>query len=165
MVSGSTIHKQKRKFFALVSVSSCLPPPTPTFYKTILRFLKSSGKRYSRDMKRSSSSYFNSRKQQSYVGLSVQLRRQGGKWRRRPRRKPRNRELWRKRRRRRGCWSTSNDSEMRCQRKKLSYWRRLKNPRLWGLNARRLPPEIRRGNSSLRRLKKSNRRSTTEVPQ
>jgi len=27
MVSRSTIYKQKRKFFALVSVSLCLPPP------------------------------------------------------------------------------------------------------------------------------------------
>jgi len=78
------------------------------------RSLKSSGKRCSRDTRRSSSSYFNSRKWQGYVGLSMWLRRQRKKWRRRPKRKLRDRGLQRKRRRRRGCWSTSNDSKMRC---------------------------------------------------
>jgi len=63
MVSGSTIHKQKRKFFALVSVSSCLSLPTPIFHKIIPRSWKNSGKRCSRGTRRrSSSSYFNSRK-------------------------------------------------------------------------------------------------------
>ena len=47
MVPRSTIHKQKRKFFTLISVLSCLPPPTLTFHKTTLRYLKSSGKRCS----------------------------------------------------------------------------------------------------------------------
>jgi len=56
MVPGSTIHKQKRKFFALVSVSLCLPPSTPTFYKTIPRFWKNSGKKCNRDIRRSSGS-------------------------------------------------------------------------------------------------------------
>jgi len=55
IIPGSTIHKQKRKFFAVVSVSLCLPLPTPTFHKTMPRFWKSSSKRCSRGMRRSSS--------------------------------------------------------------------------------------------------------------
>jgi len=51
MVPRSTIHKQKRKFFALVSVSLCLSPLSPTFHKTMPRFLKSS-----RGIRRSSGS-------------------------------------------------------------------------------------------------------------
>jgi len=74
MVPRSIIYKWRRKFFALVSVLSCLPPPTPIFHKTTLRFLKCSGKRYSGGMKRSSGSWSNWKKQQSYVGLSTQLR-------------------------------------------------------------------------------------------
>jgi len=54
MVPRSTIHKQKKKFFALVSVSLCLPLPTLIFHKTMPRFLKSSDKRCSRGMRRSS---------------------------------------------------------------------------------------------------------------
>jgi len=41
------------------------------------------------------------------------LRRLGGKQRRRPRRKLRGRELWRKKREKGGQWSTSNGSETR----------------------------------------------------
>jgi len=79
MVPGSTIHKWKRKFVALVSVLLYLSLPTPTFHRIMPRYLKSSGKRYSGDMKRSNSSCFNSRKWQDYVGLSAQLKRQGEK--------------------------------------------------------------------------------------
>ena len=94
MVPRSTIYKSRRKFFALVFVLSYLPPPTPIFHKMMLRSLKSRG------IKRSSSSCFNLRKQQGYIGLSTWLRRQREKWRRRSRRKLRDRELQRKRRRR-----------------------------------------------------------------
>jgi len=80
----------------------------------MLRSLKSSGKRCSRGMRRSSSSYFNSRKWQGYIGLSAWLKRQGGKQRRRPKRKSRDRGLQRKKRRRKEHWSTFNDSETRC---------------------------------------------------
>ena len=44
MVPRSTIHKWKRKFFALVSVLLCLSLSTPTFHKTTLRFWKCSSK-------------------------------------------------------------------------------------------------------------------------
>jgi len=44
----------------------------------------------------------------------MQLRRQGGKWRRRPGRKLRDKELWRRRRKKGEQWSTSNSSETRC---------------------------------------------------
>jgi len=63
------------------------------------------------------------------------LRRLEGKWRKRPRRK------------------------------KPPYWRELKDPRSWDPNVRRSPPEIRRGNGLLRRLKGSNKESTTEALQ
>ena len=46
MVPRSTIHKQKRKFFALVSVSLCLLLLPLTFHKTTPRFWESSGKRH-----------------------------------------------------------------------------------------------------------------------
>jgi len=81
---------------------------------TTLRFWKISSKRCSGGTRRSSSSWSNWKKRQGYVGLSTQLRRLGGKWRRRPRRKPRGRELWRRRRGRGGWWSTSNSSKTRC---------------------------------------------------
>jgi len=48
------------------------------------------------------------------VGLSMWLRNQGGKQRKRPERKLRGKGLQRRRRRRRRSWSTSNDSEIRC---------------------------------------------------
>jgi len=57
------------------------------------RFWKSSDKRYSRGTRRSSGFWFNWKKQQSYIRLSAWLRRLGGKWRKRPRRKLRGREL------------------------------------------------------------------------
>jgi len=40
MVPKSKIHKQKRKFFALVSISLCLLLPPPTFHKIMLRSSK-----------------------------------------------------------------------------------------------------------------------------
>jgi len=94
MVPKSTIYKQK-KSFALVFISLYLFPPTPTFPKTVPRFLKCSSKKYSGGTKRYSSSSFKWKKQQSYIGLSIQLRRQGGKWRKRPGRKLRDRGLQR----------------------------------------------------------------------
>ena len=164
IVPRSTIHKQKREFFTLVLVLSCLPPPFSTFHKTMLKFLKSSGKRYSGGTRRSSGSQNNWKKWHSYIGLSMRLRRQRGKQRRRPRRKLRGRELQRRRKEKREQQSTSSNSEMRCQRKMLSYWRGLKDPRLWGPNARRSPPEIRRDNGPPRRLGGSNWGNTMEVP-
>ena len=107
MVPRSTIYKQKRKFFALVSVSSCLLPPSPTFHNMTPKSLKNSTKKYS-------SSCFNWRKEWSYIGLSMQLRKQGGKQRKRLGRKPRGRGLQRRKRRRRECWSISNNSGTRC---------------------------------------------------
>jgi len=44
----------------------------------------------------------------------MRLRRLGRKQRRRPRRKPRGRELQRRRKGKGGQWSTSSSSEMRC---------------------------------------------------
>ena len=160
MIPRSTIHKQKRKFFALVSVLSCLPPPTLIFHETIPRFLKSSSKKYSRGTRRSSSSWSNWKKWQSYIGLSMQLRRLERKQRKRLRRKLKGSELWRRRRERGGWWSTSNSSETRCQRKKLPYWNRLKDSRSWDPNVRSSPLETRRNNGPPRRLKGSNKRST-----
>ena len=83
----------KKKFFALVSVLSCLPPLTPTFCNMTPRSSKSSGKRCSGGIRRSNGFWSNWKKQQSYVGLSTWLRRLGGKLRR----KLRGRELWRRR--------------------------------------------------------------------
>ena len=123
IVSGSTIHKQKRKFVALISVPSYFPLPTPIFYKMMLRFWKNSGKKCSGGIRSSSSSYFNLRKQQGYIRLSIQLRRQGVKQRKRPRRKLKGRELQRRRRGRGRQQSISNSSETRYQRKRLLYWR------------------------------------------
>jgi len=44
----------------------------------------------------------------------MQLRRLGGKQRRRPRRKPRGRELQRRRKGKGGQWNTSSSSKTRC---------------------------------------------------
>jgi len=114
MVPKSTIYKWRRKFFALVSVLPCLPPPTPIFHKTMPRFLKSSGKRYSRSTRKSSGSWSNWKKWQSYIRLSIQLRRLEGKQRKRLRKKLRGSKLWRRRRERKEQWSTSNSSKTRC---------------------------------------------------
>ena len=160
MVPRSTIHKWKRKFFALASISSYLPPPLPTLHKTILKCLKCSNKKCSGDTRSSSSSYFSWKKWQSYVRLSMQLRKQEGKQRQRPGRNPREKELQRRRRRRREHWSISNNSEMRCQRKMLPFWRVLKDP-----STRKLPLQMRRGKSPPRRLKESNKKSITGAPQ
>jgi len=40
MVSRSTIHKQERKFFTLVSVSSYLPPPPSNISQNDAEILK-----------------------------------------------------------------------------------------------------------------------------
>jgi len=114
MVPRSTIHKQKRKFFTLVSVLLCLLLPTPTFHKTTPRPLKSSGKRCSGGTRRSSSPSFDCKRQQKPVMQSVQLRRLGEKQRLEPRKRPRDRGLWRRRRGRRGQWNISSNSGTRC---------------------------------------------------
>ena len=97
MVPRSTIYKQKRKFFALVSVLLCLPPPLPTFHKMTPRPLKSSGKRCSGGTKRSRGSSFDCKRQWKPVMQSVWLRKPGEKWRPRPRKRPRGRGLQRMR--------------------------------------------------------------------
>jgi len=88
-------------------------PTPPTFHKTTSKSLKSSDKKSSRDMRRSNSSYFNWKKQLSYIRLCVRLRKQEEKWRQRPEKKLRDRGLWRRRRRRKH-WSIFNNSRMRC---------------------------------------------------
>jgi len=114
MVPRSTIHKQKRKFFALVSVLLCLPPPPPTFHKTTPRPLKSSGKRCSGGIRRSRGPSFSCKRQRKPIMQSVQLRKPGEKRRPRPRKRPRGRGLQKRRRGRRGRGSTSSDFRTRC---------------------------------------------------
>jgi len=75
--------------------------------------LKSSGKTCSGDTRRCSSSWSNWKKRQSYVGLSMRLRRLEEKQRKRPRRKLRGRELQRRKKGKGGQWSTSNGSRTR----------------------------------------------------
>ena len=108
MVPRLTIHKQKRKFFALVSVSLCLLLPPPTFLKMTLNCLRSS-----------SSHSFDCKRQWRPIVQSVWLRKPGEKWRPKPRKRQKNRELQRRRR----SWSTSNNSWTRCERKRPPYWR------------------------------------------
>jgi len=86
MVPGSTIHKQKRKFFALVSVSLCLSLPPPTFLKTTLKCLRSS-------TMRCSSLSFDCKRQWRPVVQSMWLRKPGEKQRPKPRKRPKNRGL------------------------------------------------------------------------
>ena len=129
IVPRSTIYKQKRKVFAFVSISLCLPPSLLTFPKIMPKYLKSSSKKSSGDMRRSNSSWSNWKKQQSHIRLSMWLRRQG--------RKLRGEELYKRRRRRGEHWSTSNNSRTRCLRKMLLFWRALKGPRLQNLSTRR----------------------------
>jgi len=114
MVPRSIIHKQKRKFFALVSVLSCLPPPTPTFPRTTLKCSRSSAGRCNDGMRRSSSPSSGYKGQCKSVMQSVQLRRLGEKRRPELRKRPRDRGLRRRRRGRRGRWNISSDSGMRC---------------------------------------------------
>jgi len=109
MVPRSTIHKQKRKFFALVFVSLYLLLPPLTFLKTMLKCSRSSAVRYSNGMRSSSSSSFNYKRQQRPIMQSMQLRKPGEKQRPKPRKRPKNRRL-----RRRRSWSTSNSSRTRC---------------------------------------------------
>ena len=99
MVPRSTIYKQK-KFFTFVSILSCLLLLPPTFSKMMLKCLKSS-----------SSSQSNWKKQQSYIRLSVQFRRQGGKLRQKQEKKLEGGRLWKRRSRRKEYWSTSNNFE------------------------------------------------------
>ena len=165
MVPRSTIHKQKRKFFALVSVSLCLPLPTPTFPKMTLKCSKNSAVRCNNSMRRSSSLSFDCKRQQKPIVQSMQLRNPEEKQRPKPRKRPRDRGLQRRRRERRGQWNISSDSRTRCQKKRPPYWRGLKDPRSWGLSKKRLLLETRRGNSPPRRLGGSNQGNTMEVPQ
>ena len=55
--------------------------PSLTFHKMMLKYLKSSSKKSSGDMRRRSGFWSNWKKQQSLVRLSMQLRRQGKKLR------------------------------------------------------------------------------------
>jgi len=114
MVPRSIIHKQKREFFALVSVLLCLPLPIPTFHKTTPRSLKSSSKRCSGGMRRSRGPSFDCKRQQNPVVLSVRLRKPEEKQRPRPKKRLRDRGLRRRRRGREGQGSTSSDSGTRC---------------------------------------------------
>jgi len=81
MVPRSIIHKQKREFFALVSVLLCPLPPTPTFLRTMLKCSRSSARRCNDGMRRNSSPSFSYKRQQKPAVQSVQLRRLGGKQR------------------------------------------------------------------------------------
>jgi len=68
----------------------------------MLRLLKSSGKRCSGGTRRSRGPSFDCKRQQKPVVQSMQLRKPGEKQRPRPRKRLRGRELWRRRRGRRG---------------------------------------------------------------
>ena len=96
MVPRSTIHKQKKEFFALVSVSLCLPLPTPTFPRMTLKCSRSSAGRCNNSMRRSRGPSFNYKRQCKPIVQSVWLRKPGEKWRPRPRKRPRGRGLWRR---------------------------------------------------------------------
>jgi len=61
-------------------------------------------------MRRSSSLSFDCKRQQRPIVQSMQLRKPGEKWRPKPRKRPKNRGLQRRRR----SWSISNDSRMKC---------------------------------------------------
>ena len=154
MVPRSTIYKQKREFFALISVSLCLSLPTLTFPRMTLKCQRSSARRCNSSMRRSRGPSFNCKRQWKPVMQSMLLRKPGEKRRPRPRKRPRGREKG-------GRWSISSDSGTRCQRKRPPYQRGLKDSRLWGPSTRRLLPEIRRGNGPPKRLEGS----TAEVPQ
>jgi len=114
MVPRSKYINRKREFFALISVSLCLPPPPPTFPRTMLKCLKSSAGRCNDGMRRNSSPSFGYKRQRMPIVQSVQLRRLGGKRRPEPRKRPRDRGLRRRRRGRRGQGSTSSGSGTRC---------------------------------------------------
>jgi len=93
MVPRSTIYKQKRDFFALASVSSCLPLLSLTFSNTMLKYSKSGDVKCSNGMRRSNSSWFVCKRQQRPIMWSVQLKRQGGRQRPRQRKKLKDRGL------------------------------------------------------------------------
>ena len=156
---------EKRVFFALVSVLSCLLPPILIFPRTTLKCSRSSAMRCNDGMRRSSSSSFDCKRQRKPIVQSVQLRKPGEKRRPRLRKRPRGRGLWRRRRERREQGSTSSDTRMRCYRKRPSYWRGLKDPRSQGPSARRSPQEMSRSNGPSRRLEGSNWGSTVGVLQ
>ena len=105
---------RKESFFALVSILLCFLPFTPIFPKIILKCSRSSTVRCNDGMRRSSSPSFNCKRQQKPVMQSIQLRKPGEKWRPKPRKRLRGRELLRRRRGRRGQWSTSSNSGTRC---------------------------------------------------
>ena len=81
MVPRSKYINRKREFFALISVSSCLPPPPLIFPRTTLKCSKSSAGRCNDGMRRNSSPSFGYKRQRRPVVQSVQLRRLGGKQR------------------------------------------------------------------------------------
>ena len=70
--------------------------------------------RYNDGMRRSSSPSFDCKRQRKPVMQSMWLRKLGEKQRPKLRKRPRGRELWRRRRKRREQWSISSDSRMRC---------------------------------------------------
>ena len=112
MLSRPIIHKQKRKFFHLSSISSYLLSSHPIFHNTTPIYLKSSDGRYREDMRRSNSFKPNWKRQQRPVMLSVLLRRQERWPRLRQGRKSRSGGLWRKRRKK-NRWSIWDNSEMK----------------------------------------------------
>ena len=106
---GQQYINRKEKFFYFSSVSPCSPLFPPISSKMMLRYLKSSSKKYSKDMRRSNSFWLNWKKQQRHVELSVQFRKQEKKQRPKWERKPRKGGLKRKRKH----WNTSNNSRIR----------------------------------------------------
>jgi len=80
----------------------------------MLKYSRNSAIRCNDGMRRSSSPSFDCKRQRKPVMQSVQLRKPGEKQRPKPRKRLRGRGLWRKRRGRRGQWSTSSDSGTRC---------------------------------------------------
>ena len=83
----------KESFFALVSILSCLPPPTLTFFKTMLKCLRSSAVRCNNGMRSSSSPSFDCKRERKPIVQSVWLRKPGEKQRPKPRKRLRGRGL------------------------------------------------------------------------
>jgi len=108
MVPRSTIHKQKKKFFALVPISLCFLPPTPIFLKTTLKCLRSSIMKCSDGMRRSNSSSFICKRQLRPVVQSIQLRKPEERQRPKLRKRLKSGGLQKRR-----SWSIFNDSGTR----------------------------------------------------
>ena len=161
MVPRSTIYKQKRKFFCSCFYIIISSPALSDISQNNTEMLESSAMKCSNSIRKSNSPSFICKRQQRPIMQSIQLRKPGERQRPKPRKRLKNRELQRRRR----SWSTSNDSRTKCQRKKPPFWKRLRDPRSQDLSVRKLPPEMRRGNSFSRRLKESNQGSTAEIPQ